>query len=48
MKTKALAAVSAVLALTAGFTLADPLGTAFTYQGRLADGGAPASAGPSS
>jgi len=32
----------AVLAVSAQFALADPLGTAFTYQGRLADGGQPA------
>jgi N-acetylneuraminic acid mutarotase len=32
----------AVLAVSAQLALADPLGTAFTYQGRLADGGQPA------
>jgi len=31
-----------VLAVSAQVALADPLGTAFTYQGRLADGGQPA------
>jgi|GEM_PF-716276 len=42
MNTKALAAVGAALALSALFVQASPLGTAFTYQGKLTDGGNPA------
>ena len=38
MKIKTLAAAGAVLSLSAMFASADPLGTAFTYQGKLTDG----------
>jgi hypothetical protein len=38
MKTKTWLILLA-LACSGGIPLADPLGTAFTYQGRLADGG---------
>ena len=43
MKTKKSTAVAAILALFAVLTEADPLGTAFTYQGKLASGGQAAS-----
>ena len=42
MNTNTLAVVGAALVLSAVFSQADPLGTAFTYQGRLNDGGQPA------
>ena len=42
MKTKTLVTFSAVLTLLSSLVTAAPLGTAFTYQGRLADGGVPA------
>jgi hypothetical protein len=38
MKTKALGSLLAVLALSGSLTNASPLGSAFTYQGRLNDG----------
>ena len=38
MKTKALVLLLAVLALSGSLTNASPLGSAFTYQGRLNDG----------
>ena len=39
MKTKAILSCLLALALSSAFILAGPLGTAFTYQGRLTDGG---------
>jgi trimeric autotransporter adhesin len=42
MKIKRLATVAAVVALSAMYISADPLGTAFTYQGQLAASGNPA------
>ena len=39
MKTRNLIASIALLALSSGFSAAAPLGTAFTYQGKLTDGG---------
>ena len=42
MKTKLTALTLALLACAGSVTLADPLGTAFTYQGRLNSTGQPA------
>lgn len=42
MKTKTLVSLIALLGLLGGIATADPMGTAFTYQGRLDDGGKPA------
>ena len=42
MKTTTILGSSLVLALSSAFSLADPMGTAFTYQGRLNDGLTPA------
>jgi hypothetical protein len=42
MKTNRIPLVTALLVLTTTLALADPLGTAFTYQGRLTDSGSPA------
>jgi len=42
MKTKAILSCILALALSSAFAVAGPMGTAFTYQGQLADGGAPA------
>ncbi len=42
MKTKQLILTFALLALSSALVMAAPVGTAFTYQGRLTDGGNPA------
>jgi hypothetical protein len=42
MKTKSVIIISTLLLELVIHSLADPVGTAFTYQGRLADGGNPA------
>ena len=42
MKTKILVSFIGLLSLLGGFVTAEPLGTAFTYQGQLTDGGQPA------
>lgn len=42
MKTNRIPLVITLLVLTTTLALADPLGTAFTYQGRLTDSGGPA------
>jgi len=43
MKTNTLVTLIALLSLLSGIGTAAPLGTAFTYQGQLTEGGAPAS-----
>ena len=42
MKTKILVSLIGLLGLLGGLVTAEPLGTAFTYQGQLAEGGNPA------
>ena len=42
MKIKILISLTALLGLLGGIVTAEPLGTAFTYQGKLTDGGNPA------
>ena len=43
MRNRIIVSLIGIVSLLGGISWADPLGTAFTYQGRLADGGNAAS-----